>query len=112
MNIIHYLRRIVSPETPCIDDFVPDFRGKTLVLPGAGGRDVGTSMGWSWVVVGHVVNNPRCFSKLFFWLWWCFFVGKEKKRMETQFFWEEEPNTFLVFFFLSHFNFRILVFCL
>eukprot|EP00434_Breviolum_minutum_P025705 symbB.v1.2.022716.t1/scaffold2026.1/size92022/5 len=23
--------------TPCIDDFSPDFRGKTLVLPGAGG---------------------------------------------------------------------------
>lgn len=96
LNIIHSLRRIVSPETPCIDEFVPDFRGKTLVLPGAGGRDVGdfdgqTGGGWT-------CGKPLPFFLRFF--LWCFFVGggEEKKRMETQLFWEEEPHTFLVFF--------------
>ena len=51
-------------------------------------------LGW-WLDMGE---NPPCFFYVFFLFGWCFFVGgKEKKRMETKLFWEEEPTTFLVF---------------
>ena len=76
---------------------MPDFRGKTLVLPGAGGwGDVGTSMGLGGGVVA-VVNHP-VFSSFFFFLGGGWGGGKE--NMEPTFFLGgEEPNTFLGFVF-------------